>query len=340
MSAHCAGLGRRTVCFGEASVDSSLEILNGEGHVFYKMWPKSMASMLTFLDREMRLPPAFGTLNDQEEQIGNCQMTRTCDFCAAQVADSSDRCPRCLNPAIGPSPSTEAYVDLSKGQSPAAGVSLSKHQQSVPAADRPRIPEAPAPASAFPFSNFHEPVVTPVGHRGRSITYLAASVAALATCAVAAWVAVWLVDSGSNSTGANANSAGSEPSDASLTPSPPPVESSLGSTTPRVKRLSPREREVPNVQCWDGTAAAALIACRQPEGRDGMVWVFPSMKFQSCSKGSPGPSVIQRWACADTLSISGTPVRVEYTQWRSETTAQAAMLVATWHTDRAAQSRR
>lgn len=253
-------------------------------------------------------------------------MTRTCDFCAAQVADSSDRCPRCLNPAIGPSPSTEAYVDLSKGRSPAAGVSLSKHQQSVPAADRPRIPEAPAPASAFPFSNFHEPVVTPVGHRGRSITYLAASVAALATCAVAAWVAVWLVDSGSNSTGANANSAGSEPSDASLTPSPPPVESSLGSTTPRVKRLSPREREVPNVQCWDGTAAAALIACRQPEGRDGMVWVFPSMKFQSCSKGSPGPSVIQRWACADTLSISGTPVRIEYTQWRSETTAQAELL--------------
>ena len=42
----------------EASVDSSLEILNGEGHVFYKMWPKSMASMLTFLDREMRRPPS------------------------------------------------------------------------------------------------------------------------------------------------------------------------------------------------------------------------------------------------------------------------------------------
>lgn len=56
------------------------------------------------------------------------------------------------------------------------------------------------------------------------------------------------------------------------------------------------DRSVDRALCWDGSTAADLIACGEPTGLTGLVWVFPSIETDSCeSAGRAGGQ--QRWGC-------------------------------------------
>ena len=86
------------------------------------------------------------------------------------------------------------------------------------------------------------------------------------------------------------------------------------------------------VTCWDGTSASRLGDCGQPTGPEGLQWVFPSMKNESCtnlaaSTGGPGGRV-QLWECRD-ATPDGTPIKIHYSQWTKVPMAVAAVSTPT-----------
>lgn len=98
---------------------------------------------------------------------------------------------------------------------------------------------------------------------------------------------------------------------------------SAGATVSAEPSASPTTAPTPVVApylCWDGSPADDLAECTMPSGKEGLAYVFPSMKYAGSSCGRPisSPDIgrIAMVQCVTYLD-DGSRIKVNYSKWRS-----------------------
>jgi hypothetical protein len=111
-----------------------------------------------------------------------------------------------------------------------------------------------------------------------------------------------------------------------VSPTPTPT------TSPSVS-VSPGGAADPTFRCWTGRAVTSADRCPEPTGPAGLAWVFPSFDADSCTDllaARPSPRLRQLYECE--VDVAGTPVTVDYAEWRS--VADAVDYYDSWGTRR------
>lgn len=71
-------------------------------------------------------------------------------------------------------------------------------------------------------------------------------------------------------------------------------------------------------RCWNGGRVAELDECTAPTGVAGLAWVFPSLEPEACTNlllHRSSPMVRALYECE--VEVAGSPVTVDYVEWRS-----------------------
>lgn len=98
---------------------------------------------------------------------------------------------------------------------------------------------------------------------------------------------------------------------------PPSSGSPEPSTSPSATS-DPSHPPVRTYRCWTGRRVADAEECPEPTGVAGLAWVFPSLDPEACVDmlaTRSSPRLRELYECE--VDVAGSPVTVDYVEWRS-----------------------
>lgn len=221
------------------------------------------------------------------------------------IAVREGTCPYCGTPATGAADQRFCVRCGGVLSTPVAGVAASAPAPPLPSS---LPPPPPHPPPAYPPPS---PVESPghrVGHapRRRSVAGLVVLLV-LALAAVGVGIAGALLLFGGSSDGDATASEGER-----STAPQPIAPTSEAAADPAV--LEPKEPKEQRFRCWDRTRAVELKGCKtDPEGIEGVYWLFPQAQGQACTQGQQSGREV--FLTCTIGSSSGKKITINYTAW-------------------------